>query len=310
MTTRDITFRANGTRLAGTLTLPTRPGPFPAALLLSGSGPLDRDSNMKRQRLNVMRDMADHLADEGLATLRYDKRGIGASEGDYHTTGFHDNVADAAAAVAALRQQPDVATVFVIGHSEGALIASRLAATGVAVEGAVLVAGSARSGEDTLRYQVAAADRELPRLARLIMKLLRTDLHKLQTKRMAQLQATTTDSTRIQMAKVNAKWFREFMAHDPAADLPSITAPLLAITGEKDLQVPAEDLEVMERLAGGPIEIHRPEHLTHILRNDPNPPSLKDYRRQMKEPTDTGVMDLVADWIARVAASRTDGKLS
>lgn len=306
----DILFESDGHRLTGTLTRPDSPGPHPGAVLVTGSGPLDRDSNMKRQSLNVMRHMADHLAEAGIATLRYDKRGIGASDGEYHATGFHENVTDAAAAVEALKDQPSLSGVFVIGHSEGALIATRLAATGVALDGAVLLAGSARSGEDILKHQAAIANDALPGIARLIMGLLRTDIYKVQAKRIKQLKATTTDSARMQFVKINAKWFREFMAYDPTEDFPSIQVPLLAITGEKDLQVPADDLEVMERLSGGPIETHRPEHLTHILRNDPNPPSLKAYRSLMRENTDAAVIDAVADWIIRIYAGATDNEVA
>lgn len=310
MTTRDISFESAGFRLEGTLTLPDGPGPCPGAVLINGSGPLDRNTNMKRQQLNVMRHVAERLAGAGIATLRYDKRGVGDSDGDYHATGLHDNVADATTAVATVREQPEISGVYAIGHSEGALIATRLAAQGAPLDGAVLLAGSARSGKDILRHQAAIANEAVPAVARFVMKLLRTDIQKLNAKRIAQLEATTADVTRIQMVKVNAKWYREFMAYNPADDFPSITTPLLAITGEKDLQVPADDLTVMERLAGGSIETHRPEHLTHILRSDPNPPSLKDYRRQMKEPTDAAVMDLVAGWIARVEADRNDKALS
>jgi uncharacterized protein len=77
-----------GTRLAGTMTRPERDPPVPAALLLSGSGPLDRDSNMRRQVLNVGSALAAALAAHGVASLRYDKRGVGESGGDYLTTGF------------------------------------------------------------------------------------------------------------------------------------------------------------------------------------------------------------------------------
>lgn len=306
MTSRDITFSSHGHTLAGTLAIPDGLGRHPAALLITGSGPLDRDTNMKRQQLNVMRHIADHLREAGIATLRYDKRGIGASEGDYHSTGFHDNVADAAAAVEALRAEIDPAGTFVVGHSEGALIATRLAATGVAMDGAVLLAGSARSGKDILLHQAAIANDTLPGFVRFVMKLMRTDVHKLQAKRLAQLEATTGDSTRIQFVKINAKWFREFMVYNPADDFPSIEVPLLAITGEKDLQVPAADVEVMESLAGGSIATHRPADLTHILRNDPGEPSLEAYRTLLQLPTDAHTMGVVADWITTVAAQRID----
>ncbi|HEX2505080.1 MAG TPA: CocE/NonD family hydrolase [Gaiellaceae bacterium] len=90
---------AEGERLAGTLVVPDRPEPQPAALVLSGSGPVDRDSNMRGQALGIGSALADALCESGIATLRYDKRGVGDSDGDYLTTGFDAETADAASAL-------------------------------------------------------------------------------------------------------------------------------------------------------------------------------------------------------------------
>ncbi|MEX1336042.1 MAG: alpha/beta hydrolase, partial [Candidatus Limnocylindrales bacterium] len=97
-----MTFTSAGLTLAGTFAAPASAGPFPAALLLAGSGPLDRDGNVKRMALNVSRDLARELATAGWASYRYDKRGVGASQGEYLSTGFTDELADAAAALEAL----------------------------------------------------------------------------------------------------------------------------------------------------------------------------------------------------------------
>lgn len=299
MQTRDLTFTSGGHQLTGTLTTPATPGPHPAAVLVSGSGPIDRDSNMKRQRLGVMRDIAEHLARAGIASFRYDKRGVGASDGDYHATGFEDNVADAAAALEALRTEPGIGTIHVVGHSEGALIATRLAAADRVNGSVVLLGGTARSGADVLRYQASVAADALPAFARFVMKLFRVDLQKTQAKRLDQLAATTTDTVRIQLVKVNAKWFREFMAYDPGADLESITIPVLAITGGKDLQSPPDDLDIMQARAGGSIEVLRPSDLSHILRADPNTPTLQDYKRQMTQPVDGSVLEAIAGFIGQ-----------
>ncbi len=302
MTTETISFESDSLRLEGTLTTAGAQARGPAALLITGSGPLDRNSNMKRQALGATNDLARHLAYQGIASLRYDKRGVGESEGEYHAAGFHDNVTDAAAAVTALRRQAGPTATFAIGHSEGALIATRLAALGL-VDGAVLLAGSARSGRDILLHQAAIAADAIPAPVRAVMKLLRTDVHKMQTKRLAQLDATTDDTVRIQLVKINAKWFREFMAYDPTDDYPLIEVPLLAITGGKDLQVPPEDLEPIGELAGGQVETMRPDDLTHILRMDPGEPSLRTYRKLMKYPTDRGVLDAVSEWVLRTASA-------
>ncbi|MFG1860768.1 alpha/beta hydrolase family protein [Microbispora bryophytorum] len=126
----DLGFASGGERLAGTLTLPDGDGPFPAVLLVPGSGPVDRDSDHRRLPLGVTRQLAEAFAAAGIASLRYDKRGVGASTGGFLAAGFRDNMDDAGAALAALRERPEIDSgrVALTGHSEGALIAANLAA--------------------------------------------------------------------------------------------------------------------------------------------------------------------------------------
>src|SRR5947209_6530703 len=124
---RELALRIDGAApLAGTLTLPENPGPVPAVAIASGSGPLARDSNHRRARFDVARQRAHAPAEGGLASLRYDKRGVGESPGDWRRAGLSDNVDDLAAAVAALAARPEVdpARVLVAGHSEGAILAA------------------------------------------------------------------------------------------------------------------------------------------------------------------------------------------
>ena len=124
-----VEVQAGHVRLIGTLCQPDHDGPYPAALLLSGSGPLDRDSNIPGQRLDVSKALAEGLAARaGVASLRYDKRGVGESGGDFVTATFSDETADASNALNVLRAIPETnGRVAVIGHSVGATIAMRLA---------------------------------------------------------------------------------------------------------------------------------------------------------------------------------------
>src|SRR6266545_4035406 len=152
---RDVAFESAGLRLAGSFTEPDRAGPNPAVLLLAGSGQSDRDDNAPKLRIDVLHQIAEFLALNGFASLRFDKRGVGASEGNYWKTGFDDRVTDAAAGLAWLRSQKDVDTdrVFVLGHGEGASLAIRLAGTDAPTAGVILLAGAGRSGEETLIWQ-------------------------------------------------------------------------------------------------------------------------------------------------------------
>ncbi len=295
----ELTFTSAGHLLAGTLQIPEGTGPHPAALLISGSGPIDRDSNPRRLPIDVMRQVADHLEQAGIASLRFDKRGIGASRGDYYATGFHDNVADARAALEALADRPEVATrqVFVIGHSEGALIGTELAGTGATIAGSALLAGAAQSGESVLRWQAAQVADSLPTAAKWLLKLLRQDVLRTQGKRLEQIKASTGDVIRVQLAKVNAKWFREFLAYHPSEALRRTKVPVLAITGSKDIQVDPDDVARIGELVGADFTGHVIPDVTHLLRRHEGPPSLRTYKKQVRRPVDPRVLDTLTSWM-------------
>ncbi|GAA3159309.1 alpha/beta hydrolase [Blastococcus jejuensis] len=290
--------------LAGTLTLPDGDLPVPAVVIASGSGPLDRDSNHRRARFEVARQLSVALAECGLASYRYDKRGVGESPGDWRTAGLHDNVDDLGRALEAVRARPEVDPdrIILAGHSEGAILAAALAArVGSRVAGAVLLSTSATPGEELLRWQARQIAPSLPAPVRLLLRLLRTDLEKKVAANHRRIKATTTDVARIGGARINARWTREFMAHDPRADLARIAVPVLAITGEKDLQVPAADLDTVAALVPGGATVQRVPDLTHTLRLQPGPPSLRAYRKELREPVNRALLADVCRWCRDVA---------
>lgn len=297
----EITFDCRGTTLAGTFTTPPGPGPHPTALLIAGSGPLDRDGNVKRQRLDVSRDLAVMLDEIGWATLRFDKRGVGASEGDYLSTGFFDELADVESAMRWLDGRPDVDVIVPIGHSIGATMAAELAAGHDVVSAAVLLAVTAQTGEETLTWQAAQIAPTMPGIAKAVLRLMRTDLLRQQRKAIDRLKATTGDVTRIQGAKVNAKWMREFIAYDPLPTLRRIQVPVLAMTGSKDVQVNPADLATIAE-AVPTAETHVLESVDHILRHEPRPISnVRRYRKQLENPIDPSVATLLVEWLGRAA---------
>ncbi|MBU6530918.1 alpha/beta hydrolase family protein [Streptomyces sp. NPDC057245] len=292
----DMTVTADdGALLAGTLTLPTGPGPHPAVVLLHGSGPLDRDGNAGKVPLNLGRPLADVLAAAGVATLRYDRRGVGATPGNWQESGFTGNREDASAALRALRAHPDVrgASVGVVGHSEGALHGMALAARGEA-DAAVLLAGFASTGEEAFRWQAASVFRGLPAPVR----LLRRPLGALGERILARLKRTTTDVARVGGKQINARWMREIFVHDSRTDLAAITVPVLAVTGDKDIQVDPADLDVVRRLVpGADTEIRRAPDLTHLLRRDPGRPTIRSYKKLLSRPVDADLLARVAEWL-------------
>jgi uncharacterized protein len=290
----DLTLPSDdGLPIAGTLTLPDGAGPHPAVLLLYGSGRADRDSNAGRLRLDLGGPLASALAAAGIATLRYDRRGVGATPGDWRTTGFTDNLDDAAAALRWLAARPDIRAeaIGVIGHSEGAIHAMSLAARS-GVTAAVLLAAVARPGEDALRWQGSMISRDLPAPLRPLLK-------RLAEWYLARVKATSTNAARVAGMPVNARWMRQMLIHDSRQDLRAITVPVLAITGSKDIQVDPADLAVIRRLVPGAVETREIPDLTHMLRRDRGRPSVRSYRRLLRAPVDADLVAEVTRWLAR-----------
>jgi len=306
-TQQEVTFVSKGSRLAGTLTLPDSPEPCPAVLLIVGSGMVDRDESHKKLPIDVMRQLAMRLAENGIGSLRYDKRGVGASEGDFWRAGVSDNVDDAAAAVACLRSQPgvDPERVYACGHSEGATICIRLAGAHVPIAGAILLAGVGRHGEEALLWQGEQVVPGMKGFQKWLIGALHVDVRKQQLKAFAKIGKSTKDTYRVQgISRINAKWMREFLAYDPAEDLKRIEVPVLAITGSKDIQVDPADLEIMASLVRSEFEPHVVPDVTHLLRADSDPvPTINSYKDQVKVPVDPRVLELVTDWLGR----RTSG---
>jgi len=294
-----ITFTSGTATLAGTFTSPDTTGPHATALLIAGSGPLDRDGNHKRLKLNVSRDLATELADSGWASLRFDKRGTGESQGDYHRTGFYDELADVEAALDFLDQRDDVSQIVAIGHSAGAIQAGELAARYRTLAGCVLLSTSAKNGDETLRWQAAEMqDVIVPTPIKTLLKLFRTSVLKQQAKAIDKIMKTTGDVERIQLAKVNAKWMREYITHDPLPAVCDAKVPLLAITGTKDVQVDSADIQTILEIAPKGTEAYAIPDVDHILRHEPadisNP---RNYGKQLAKPIDGRVMSAVMDWL-------------
>jgi uncharacterized protein len=242
--------------LAGTLTIPKGTGPFPAAVLIAGSGPYDRDEALANHKPFMV--LADYLTRKGIAVLRYDKRGIGKSTGSVDSATTLDLAADAQAAVAYLKTRKDVdaAKIGLIGHSEGTMIAPYLATHSSDIAWLVLLAPPATKGEDTLLNQsemIGRAgglsepqlvtsltfDREAYELVRKEKEpaVLTQKLNAL-VKETGLDAATPPAALETQLRMLSSAWFRFFLDYDPLPALQALKTPVLALYGEKDLQVP------------------------------------------------------------------------
>jgi fermentation-respiration switch protein FrsA (DUF1100 family) len=239
--------------LSGTLTLPPGPGPFPAVLLISGSGPQDRDEALMGHRPFLV--LADHLTRQGIAVLRVDDRGVGRSTGNYAASTTMDFASDAEAGVAFLMRRAEVnkQKIGLVGHSEGGIIAPIVGVRNPAVAFMVLLAGSGVPGDEIViaqssliaeasgltREQVEQNARNLRDIFELIKR--EPDQTVAQAKMREALAGKLPPAqVDVQVKTLTTPWFRYFLSYDPAPTLRRVTLPVLAMNGEKDLQVPAK----------------------------------------------------------------------
>ena len=237
--------------LAATLTIPPGKGPFPAVLLIAGSGPHDRDEALMGHRPFLV--LADHLTRHGIAVLRADDRGVGKSGGNFATGTTADFATDAEAGVAYLkeRREVDPHKIGLIGHSEGGIIAPMVAARNPNVAFIVMMAGPGIPGDQILVAQsrlISEAAGQNPVEAekdanqeREVLALVKNekDSAALESDLRKRLAGKGTDAQLdAQIKALTSPWFRYFLAYDPAGALKKVQCPVLALNGEKDLQVP------------------------------------------------------------------------
>ena len=245
--------------LAATLTQPSGSGPFPAAILICGSGPHDRDESIAGHRPFLV--LADHLTRKGFAVLRYDKRGTGKSTGNYADATTDSFASDAEAAIDFLksRKEIDPKKIGLIGHSEGGEIAPTIAARSNDVAWIVLLGGPGVKGETLVLRQSELIERAAGVDEVQIQKSLTFDLHvyaivreekdpvALETKinnlvkSSGMIDYLSPPAIQAQVRTVTSPWFRAFLDYDPIPALQNTKCPVLAINGEKDLQVPVKD---------------------------------------------------------------------
>lgn len=249
-----------GVRIAGTLTLPQGRGPFPAAVLITGSGQQDRDESLMGHKPFLL--LSDYLTRRGIAVLRMDDRGEGGSTGDFAASTSADFANDVQAAVRFLAARREVARnkIGLIGHSEGGVIAPMVATRSPGVAYVVMLAGTGIPGDSLLRLQGTAvlrasgAPEEMVRRqaesqgrifaalrqggdSAAVARRVRAAL----TPQERAAGASSPDSIPAQMRPLLSPWFRYFITYDPRPALRRLTVPTLALNGALDVQVPAKE---------------------------------------------------------------------
>ena len=325
--------KAGGVTIAGTLTIPPGTGPFPAALMISGSGAQDRDEMILGHRPFAV--IADALSRRGVAVLRVDDRGVGGSSGKTAESTTDDFAGDVLAGVAFLKARPEIdpKAIGLIGHSEGGIIAPIAAGRSQDVAFIVLLAGTGLPGEDILYLQgglilqamgatQAAIDKQKATQKRLFeilknekdpktasAKLRESakeslkDLSEAERKELGDVDALLS----AQLKAVESPWFRYFLTYDPRPALAKVTCPVLALGGEKDLQVPPREnlseidkaLKAAGNRRGTVKELPGLNHLFQTCRTG----NVTEYA-EIEETFAPSALTLLGDWVLEQVKSR------
>jgi uncharacterized protein len=307
----DVNIEAS-VRLAGTLATPEISGTetvvkHPAILIISGTGSSDRNGNGGGMDMNMYKNLSDFLVSIGFATLRYDKRGTHQSEGEFVTAGLWDLVDDAEACLRYLQSHPslDPQKVFVLGHSEGSVIAPVLESR-TPTAGLILLAGFADTGKVMLTSQAEQVMNELEAtkgMKGFFMRLLRVvpKARKRNQDTIQQILDSTEPMIKIGPAEVNAKWYREHYAMSVLDYYPQVKCPVLAITGDRDIQVDPQHVHIITELVQGPAEGHIVPEMNHILCRYEGKHTMfglmSEYQQLIGSPLHPELLHLLESWL-------------
>lgn len=265
----DVTFenKKAGITLAGTLTMPNGKGPFPTIVLVAGSGPNDRNEEILGHKPFLV--LADYLTKNGYAVLRYDKRGVAESTGDFRNATIFDFANDVEAALAFLKTKKEIDSkkMGIIGHSEGGDVAQIVASKDATLDFIVSMAGPGIKGSEMLVLQNDALSKamNIPELTRLLNKklnkktyeiIMSNDSKEQADKELKEYFKTTVHYKNLseeqldnQVSNLYSSYFRQLLLFDPQDYLPKVNCKVLAINGAKDVQVTSK--ENLEGIAKG-----------------------------------------------------------
>jgi len=316
--------------LDGTLTIPEGSAPFPAVVMVSGSGPQDRDENILNHK--PFKVIADYLTRNGIAVLRYDDRGVGKSEGDFGKAISTDFANDAIAAVEYLASRKDVIDankIGIAGHSEGGMIAPMAANKSESVSFIILLAGPGTTGEQILIDQSrlileasGVSKSYIDKQEKLIIKIYEVIKSEkddsIATEKISlyfddfTARLTEDEKSEFESDMANFKqripmllspWFRYFVSYDPAGELEKIKIPILALNGSNDLQVPVDvNLEgiktALEKAGNKNHKLIKLEGLNHLFQTSETG-SPTEYAK-IEETFSPEALKIISDWILEV----------
>ncbi len=313
----EVTYenKVQNVTLAATLTIPQGKGPFPGVVLITGSGPQDRDESLLGHKPFLI--LADYLTRHGVAVLRADDRGIGKSTGSFSQATTADFATDTEAGVQYLktRAEIDAHKIGLIGHSEGGVIAPMVAARNRDVAYIVMMAGTGVPGDQVIVAQLEAIDvasgkkpEDAARSAarqREVIRLIEAEkdqavLEKELREKMAG--EGTEAQIGMEIRQFTSVWFRYFLTYDPATALRSVTCPVLALNGALDKQVlPAQNLpairKALEEAGNKHFEIDELPGLNHLFQTAKTG-APAEYA-QIEETMSPVALDKIAGWILK-----------
>jgi pimeloyl-ACP methyl ester carboxylesterase len=319
---------APGVRLAGTLTIPRKGGPFPVVLLITGSGPQDRNEALMGHRPFLV--LSDYLTRHGIEVLRVDDRGTAKSTGDFGKATTEDFASDVMAGIDFLKTRKEVnqKQIGLIGHSEGGVIAPMVAAKSPDVAFIVMMAGTSITGEEIIYLQSAliakaqgASDAELAKsraTQESMFAVLKQEKDSAAAEKklreiLTQATAESTDKAgKMSQAGINnsakmfaSPWFRFFADYDPKPALTKLKCPVLALNGSNDLQVPPSAnlpgiIQALEAGENRDYEVDKLPRLNHLFQtSETGSPS--EYSR-IDETIAPIALETISNWILRHTA--------
>jgi uncharacterized protein len=288
--TNIILLTATG-KLRGSLSIPVTKKKMPVVLIIAGSGPTDRNSNIpKMVNSNSYKILADSLLQYGIASLRYDKRGIAESKdaaGKEEDFRFIDMVNDAAEWIALLKKDKRFSSVIVLGHSEGSFV-GMMGANKVSVDKYISVAGPGSPAQDVIRKQLQAQPKNIRDAWIPMIDTLATG------QKLRYVPAEMYSLFRPSVQPYLIDWFR----YDPRIEIAKLTIPVLIVNGTTDIQVGIDDANNLH-IACRQSKLVLVEGMSHLLKDGPadRDKNIALYNSIPNEPVKTGLVQAIVQFI-------------
>jgi len=286
---KKISLKTTSGEIFGTLTTPEKVTKIPVALIIAGSGPTDRDGNNQVMKNNSLKMLSSALVKNGIATLRYDKRGIaeskaaGKNEADLR---FEDYVNDAKGWLQLLKQDKRFSKVIIIGHSEGSLIGMLVA---TAADKYISIAGAGQSADKKIKEQLIAQPKIVKDVAYPIIDSLKNE------KIVTNIDPMLYSLFRPSIQPYLISWFR----YDPQSEIKKLTIPVLILQGTNDIQVSVEDARLLSNAypKAHLVYVDKMNHVFKIVEGD-RPANIKTYN-DLSLPIADKLVNSITDFILK-----------